>query len=50
VTEPGILNDLQILRFLPEDVRALVVRHFVPASFPFGGVMAAEGVRPTRST
>jgi ATP-binding cassette subfamily B protein len=44
VTEPGILNDLQILRFLPEDVRALVVRHFVPASFPFGGVMAAEGV------
>ena len=41
--EPGVLSDLQILRFLPDDVRGLVVRHFVPASFPFGGVLALEG-------
>ena len=43
MTETGILDDLLILRFLPEDVRAMVVRHFVPASFPFGGVLASEG-------
>jgi ABC-type bacteriocin/lantibiotic exporter with double-glycine peptidase domain/CRP-like cAMP-binding protein len=43
VTETGVLDDLPVLRFLPEDTRALVVRHFVPASFPFGGVLASEG-------
>jgi ATP-binding cassette subfamily B protein len=43
VTETGVLDDLPVLRFLPEDTRALVIRHFVPASFPFGGVLASEG-------
>jgi ATP-binding cassette subfamily B protein len=43
VTDTGVLDDLPVLRFLPEDTRALVVRHFVPASFPFGGVLASEG-------
>jgi ATP-binding cassette subfamily B protein len=43
VTEPGVLDDLPILRFLPDDARAQVVRRFVPVSFPFGGVLASEG-------
>ena len=43
MTEPGVLDDLPVLRFLPEDTRALVVRHFVPAAFPFGGVIVSEG-------
>ena len=43
MTEPGVLDDLPILRFLPEDARALVVRQFVPVSFPFGGVIVSEG-------
>src|SRR5205085_727434 len=41
--EPGVLDDLPILRFLPEDARALVVRQFVAVSFPFGGVLVSEG-------
>jgi ATP-binding cassette subfamily B protein len=43
VAEPGILDELPILRFLPDETRAQVVRRFVPASFPFGGVLAEEG-------
>ena len=43
MSEPGVLDDLPILRFLPDDVRALVVRQFVAASFPFGGVIVSEG-------
>jgi ATP-binding cassette subfamily B protein len=43
VADPGILDELPILRFLPEETRAQVVRRFVPASFPFGGVLAEEG-------
>ena len=43
LTEPGVLDDLPILRFLPDDTRALVVRQFVTASFPFGGVIVSEG-------
>jgi ATP-binding cassette subfamily B protein len=43
VAEPGVLDDLPILRFLPDDTRAQVVRRFVPETFPFGGVLAAEG-------
>jgi HlyB family type I secretion system ABC transporter len=43
LTEPGVLDDLPILRFLPDDARALVVRQFVAASYPFGGVIVSEG-------
>jgi ATP-binding cassette subfamily B protein len=43
VAEPGVLDDLPILRFLPDDTRAQVVGRFVPVSFPFGGILAAEG-------
>ena len=43
MTELGVLDDLPILRFLPDDARALVVRQFVAVSFPFGGVIVAEG-------
>jgi ATP-binding cassette subfamily B protein len=43
VADPGILDELPILRFLPEETRARVIRSFVPASFPFGGVLAEEG-------
>ena len=39
----GILEDLPILRFLPADARTLVVRSFVPASYPFGSVIVEEG-------
>jgi ATP-binding cassette subfamily B protein len=42
-SDRGVLGDLPILRFLPDDARALIVRRFVPASFPFGTVIAAEG-------
>jgi ATP-binding cassette subfamily B protein len=40
---PGILDDLPILRFLPDDTRTRVVRRFVPVSFPFGGILSSEG-------
>jgi hypothetical protein len=43
VTEPGVLDDLPILRFLPDDARVLVVRQFVATAFPFGGVIVSEG-------
>jgi ATP-binding cassette subfamily B protein len=43
VADPGVLDDLPILRFLPDETRAQIIRRFVPASFPFGGVLAAEG-------
>ena len=43
MTELGVLDDLPILRFLPDDARALVVRQFVAVSFPFGGVIVSEG-------
>lgn len=43
VSDRGVLGELPILRFLPDDARALVVRRFVPASFAFGSVIAAEG-------
>jgi ATP-binding cassette subfamily B protein len=43
VADPGILDDLPILRFLPDETRDQIVRRFVPASFPFGGVLASEG-------
>jgi ATP-binding cassette subfamily B protein len=43
VAYPGILDELPILRFLPDETRAEVVKRFVPASFPFGGVLAEEG-------
>jgi HlyB family type I secretion system ABC transporter len=39
----GILEELPILRFLPDDARTLVVRSFVPASYPFGSVIIEEG-------
>jgi ATP-binding cassette subfamily B protein len=43
VTERGVLDDLPILRFLPDETRAAVVRSFVPAAYAFGGVLALEG-------
>jgi HlyB family type I secretion system ABC transporter len=42
-SDRGVLDELPILRFLPDDARALVVRRFVAASYPFGTVIAAEG-------
>ena len=43
VADTGVLDELPILRFLPDDVRARMVRRFVPETFPFGGVLAEEG-------
>jgi ABC-type bacteriocin/lantibiotic exporter with double-glycine peptidase domain len=43
VSDPAALDDLAILRFLSDDVRARVVASFVPVSFPFGSVVVAEG-------
>jgi ATP-binding cassette subfamily B protein len=43
MSEPGVLHELPILRFLPDESRAAVVRGFIPASFSFGGVLALEG-------
>src|SRR5688572_26266764 len=43
MAERGVLDELPILRFLPDDARALVVRSFVPASFAFGAVIVSEG-------
>ena len=37
------LQEPPILKLLPEGVRSLVANSFVPASFPFGGVIAREG-------
>ena len=37
------LQELPILELLPADARALVANSFVPATFPFGGVMTREG-------
>jgi HlyB family type I secretion system ABC transporter len=37
------LDDLPILRFLPEPVRKLIVDSFVPASFTFGQPIVREG-------
>ena len=41
--EGGVLDELPLLRLLPDDARAWAIRRFVPTSFPFGSVMAAEG-------
>ena len=41
--DPGVLDELPILRFLPDETRAQIVRRFVPETFPFGGVLAVEG-------
>jgi ATP-binding cassette subfamily B protein len=43
LSERGVLDDLPILRFLPDESRDAVIRSFVPSSFAFGGVLAAEG-------
>ncbi len=43
MAESGVLDELPILRFLPDDARARVVRRFETVSFPFGGIMTAEG-------
>src|SRR5919109_4787988 len=48
-TSPGadtaapLVRELEVLRLLPDDARALVVNSFVPASFGFGAVIAREG-------
>jgi hypothetical protein len=36
VSNRSVLDELPILRFLPEDVRTRIVRRFTPASFSFG--------------
>ena len=41
--EESVLDELPLLRFLPDDARVRAMRGFVPTSFPFGAVMAAEG-------
>jgi ATP-binding cassette subfamily B protein len=43
MAESGVLDDLPILRFLPDEARTRVVRRFVPVSFPFGGILTSEG-------
>jgi HlyB family type I secretion system ABC transporter len=43
VSDRDLLDELPILRFLPEDSRRRVVRRFVPVSFVFGSVIVAEG-------
>ena len=43
MAEAGVLDELPILRFLPDDARARLVRRFETVSFPFGGIMTAEG-------
>ncbi len=43
MAERGVLDQLPILRFLPDDARALVVRSFIPAAFGFGAVIVTEG-------
>jgi len=43
MAEPGVLDELPILRFLPDDTRTRVVQRFVPVSFPFGGILSSEG-------
>jgi ATP-binding cassette subfamily B protein len=43
VPEPAVLDDLPLLRLLPDDARAQAVRRFEPVSYPFGGVLAVEG-------
>ena len=37
------LQEPEVLKLLPEGIRALVANSFVPASFPFGSVIAREG-------
>jgi ATP-binding cassette subfamily B protein len=39
----SFLHGLPALRFLPPELRKLVVDSFVPAAFPFGGVIVQEG-------
>jgi CRP-like cAMP-binding protein len=41
--EKGVLDALPLLKRLSDDARAWAIRRFVPASFPFGSVIAAEG-------
>jgi ATP-binding cassette subfamily B protein len=43
VSDRDVLGELPILRFLPDDTRAMVARRFVPSTFAFGSVIAAEG-------
>ena len=43
MADPGVLDELPILRFLPDDTRTRVVQRFVPVSFPFGGILSSEG-------
>ena len=42
----GVLEELPLLNVLPPDARTRVIQRFVPASFPFGSVIAAQGARP----
>ncbi len=38
-----VLRDLQMLEFMPAELRKLVAESFVPLSFPFGSVIVREG-------
>jgi ATP-binding cassette subfamily B protein len=43
MSDTELLDDLAILRFLSPDARSRAVGRFVPVSFSFGSVIAAEG-------
>jgi hypothetical protein len=38
-----VLRDLQMLEFMPPDLRRLVAQSFVPLTFPFGSLIVEEG-------
>ena len=39
----AVLDDVPLLKLLPQEVRSLVVGSFVPVSFPFGSTIVQEG-------
>jgi HlyB family type I secretion system ABC transporter len=38
-----VLRDLQMLEFMPDELRRLVAESFVPLTFPFGALIVREG-------
>ena len=46
VVDHPALRELPLLRFLPADVRGLVIASFVAVDYPFGGVIVREGEDP----
>ena len=39
----AVLDELPMLKLMPEDVRRLLVNSFIPVSFEFGSVIVQEG-------